>query len=140
MKSRAARNCNDDIFLEASLRLTNETAPFLKQVAILKGHDGAINTLTWSPDGRFIATGSDDATVMVWNAATNLDSRPLTLAQGSPAYHLISVIRASGPVRATSWSRDGSRLAFASLDPRIFLWDATTRQAHTDVTPHPNSR
>jgi WD40 repeat protein len=33
-----------------------------------RGHRGAVNAVAWSPDGKRIASGSDDATVQVWVA------------------------------------------------------------------------
>jgi WD40 repeat protein len=33
---------------------------------ILRGHEGGIRAVAYSPDGRLIASGSDDSTVLVW--------------------------------------------------------------------------
>ncbi|KAJ1964529.1 hypothetical protein GGI12_001374 [Dipsacomyces acuminosporus] len=35
----------------------------------LVGHDGCVNALCWSHDGRYLFSGSDDSTICVWRAA-----------------------------------------------------------------------
>ncbi|CAI5742492.1 unnamed protein product [Hyaloperonospora brassicae] len=35
--------------------------------AILKGHEGCVNTLQWNATGTLLASGSDDRKVLVWN-------------------------------------------------------------------------
>jgi WD40 repeat protein len=41
-----------------------------KQIAILKGHFKGINSLKFSPDGNFLASGSSDSTIILWNTRT----------------------------------------------------------------------
>jgi WD40 repeat protein len=40
------------------------------QFAILKGHRDSITSISFSPDGKTIATGSNDGTVKLWSATT----------------------------------------------------------------------
>ena len=45
----------------------DESVPRL--LATLSGHEGAVNCARWSPDGRLLASGSDDSMVMLWRLA-----------------------------------------------------------------------
>ncbi|XP_063700154.1 WD and tetratricopeptide repeats protein 1-like isoform X2 [Culicoides brevitarsis] len=47
------------------------TRPFLQRMELeaeLKGHEGCVNCLEWSADGRVLASGSDDCHVILWDA------------------------------------------------------------------------
>lgn len=37
----------------------------------LKGHQGAVYAVQYSPSGKFLATGSFDRTVRIWDGTTN---------------------------------------------------------------------
>jgi len=46
-----------------ALRFTPSWAEKLSNVKKLNGHEGCVNRLAWSEDGRLLASGSDDRQV-----------------------------------------------------------------------------
>lgn len=78
-------------------------------VRSLRGHSGAIQALSLSPDGRWIATGSEDQTIRVWDSS---DGTLQTVLSGH-----------RGTVRCLSFSADSERLISGGSDNRAILWD-----------------
>ncbi|MCY2995481.1 MAG: hypothetical protein NTY19_47600 [Planctomycetota bacterium] len=85
-------------------------------------HDGPVHDVTFSPDGRTLATASFDKTARLWDAATG---QP----RGEPLKHEQSV-------KAVTFSPDGHTLATASYDGTARLWDAATRQPRGKPLEH----
>ncbi|CAG7854167.1 COMPASS-like H3K4 histone methylase component WDR5B {ECO:0000303/PubMed:19567704} Short=AtWDR5B {ECO:0000303/PubMed:19567704} [Serendipita indica DSM 11827] len=82
----------------------------------LRGHEGRVNAVGFSPDGSQIVSGSWDNTIRLWDAATGQ-------AVGEP-------LRGhEGRVNAVGFSPDGSQIVSGSSDNTIRLWDAATGQA-----------
>jgi WD40 repeat protein/class 3 adenylate cyclase len=74
----------------------------------LKGHEDHLQDVDWSPDGRWIATSSFDATVGIWDART-----------GDLRFSLFH----EGPVVDADWSPDGGRLVTGGGDATV--WEIT---------------
>jgi WD40 repeat protein len=91
-----------------------------KHLATLKGHQGGINVIVFSPDGKTIVTGSFDGTVRFWDyAGKQLKSLSMRYELGDP--ERLNNYRVYGLALAPN----GKALAAGSLDNRLLVWDLT---------------
>ena len=77
------------------------------------GHGEPILSVAFSPDGTRIVSGSDDCTVLIWDAT--LDPNLLPEQQG----HV-------GKVSSIAFSPNGSHVVSGSSDGIIHIWDAVS--------------
>ena len=86
----------------------------------LEGHTGDVNSVSFSPDGTTLASGSSDGKVKLWDVATGTNIATL---HGHWT-----------PVTSVSFSPDGTTLASAADydvffgDGEVKLWDVATRE------------
>lgn len=78
---------------------------------VLRGHTATVNKARFSPDGRWLATSSDDRSVRLWDVATG-EARVLTGHQDE--------------VWEIAFSPDGRRLVSSSKDGTVRQWDVAT--------------
>ncbi len=87
----------------------------------LKGHSQRVNSVSWSPDGKRLASGGDDGTVKIWD---------ITSGQNIASVDLVGIIN------NVAWSPDGKYLAIASADHNVYVWDvSSTAISGTNGTP-----
>jgi WD40 repeat protein len=75
----------------------------------LEGHAGKVRVVTFSPDGRYIASSGDDGTVRLWNSRTQH-------AVGSPLSTNLE------PVWAVAFSSSGNELVSSGFDEKLHRW------------------
>jgi hypothetical protein len=86
---------------------------------------GAVRTLSWSPDGRRLATGSADNTARIWDGQSGAE---------------VAVLKGhSDRVLSVAWSPDGRRLATGSDDNTARIWDGQSGAEIAVLKGHSNS-
>jgi WD40 repeat protein len=74
-------------------------------------HPKAVKALAFSPDGRWLATGSDDGLVQIWEVATGK-------RVGRQLAH-------EAPIQSLAFTRDGAQLQAATTTPTVRTWRVT---------------
>jgi serine/threonine protein kinase len=84
------------------------------------GHSGNITALAYSPNSKFIASGSDDTTVQIWEAATGK--------------HLLTYTGHTSSINSLEWSPDGKTIA--SAGDNVHVWEAASGQKILTYSGH----
>ncbi|MBC1191449.1 protein kinase [Microcystis aeruginosa BLCCF108] len=90
----------------------------------LTGHSNVVWSVAYSPDGRYLASGSDDDTLTIWEVATGKQLRTLT--------------GHSNMVWSVAYSPDGRYLASGSDDDTLTIWEVATGKQLRTLTGHSN--
>ena len=99
-------------------------------VIVLRGHTDAVRSVSFSPGGRILASGSGileflggtDNTIRLWDVATGK--------------HIKTLTGHKDPVGSVCFSPDGHLLASGSWDTTVQLWDVITGEHVRTLTGH----
>ena len=86
---------------------------------------GTVNSVEFSPEGTRIASGSDDNTIKIWDAASGQEINTLEGHADS--------------VASIAFSPEGARIVSGSYDNTIKIWDAASGQEINTLVGHTDS-
>lgn len=98
------------------------------------GHKSGVHEIAYHPSGKYIASASQDETIIIWTNAVN---------------YTRDIIKShSGPVRTVTFNSDGQYLLSGSDDKTLKIWNLSERMhkgrnelVHdfkTSITAHSN--
>lgn len=103
------------------IRLLNlDSGQEIKSFSLAEKNDRSWS-IAFSPDGKILASGSDDNTFRWWNVESGQEMKPLTDTKG---------------VQSVAFSPDGKTLASGRDDNTITLWEVETGREITSLTGH----
>jgi WD40 repeat protein len=94
----------------------DQDSPAVVQDSNVTGHTDNIRALAIDPSGNFLATGSDDKTIILWDIQSKLPGA-------------VPLKRHSAAVTSLAFSPDSTTLASAGEDRKLLLWDTRTFQS-----------
>eukprot|EP00026_Physarum_polycephalum_P008053 Phypoly_transcript_08130.p1 GENE.Phypoly_transcript_08130~~Phypoly_transcript_08130.p1 ORF type:complete len:471 (+),score=19.98 Phypoly_transcript_08130:59-1471(+) len=93
-----------------------------KPIIRMTGHQQPINLISFSPDGRLVASASFDKSLKIWDGVTGK-------FKASLRGHV-------GAVYQVCWSSDSRMLVSGSKDSTVKLWDLATNKLKVDMPGH----
>ena len=100
------------------------TTRYLPRSSGLEGHLSSVNSVAFSPDGKRLATGSDDNTAKIWD-----------LQSGK----IVLTLKGHSAVNSVAFSPDGKKLATGSDDNTAKIWDLQSGKAALILEGHSNA-
>ncbi len=88
-----------------------------------QAHEKDVTEVSWSPNGRQLASSSDDGTIKVWEVAGRKNFTMLKLSSNHGVTNL-------------AWSPDGRLIASGEASGQVKLWDASTHDLKQEFNGH----
>ena len=86
-----------------------------------EGHSSYVNSVTISPDGKYIVSGSDDETIKIWDIKTG---------------ECLNTLEGQNRVKSVTISPDGKYIVSGSIDKTIKIWDIKTAECLNTLEGH----
>ena len=96
-----------------------------EKIQTIQGHSRYITSLAFSPDGKYLVTGSQDKTAILWDRSTDKEIR---------TFKGHSELRSA--VEAVSFSTDGNYIVTGSEDGAVELWNLPTGKRTRTLVAH----
>jgi chromatin assembly factor 1 subunit B len=116
---------------------TSKFSKNVKYITDLIGHDNTVNSVKFSPNGKYLASAGDDRTVIIWNR------RPRAKEFGSEEQEIawcpFKILKShTSDVYDLCWSRDSNYLISGSVDNTAIFWNVEKSKVVQRLEGHTN--
>ncbi|KAA8896466.1 TUP1-like enhancer of split-domain-containing protein [Sphaerosporella brunnea] len=118
---------------------TQQEVKIPKQLCSLSHHSGAVLTVRFSGNNRYLASGSDDKIVLVYERDQTATARPVFGGGEAQTEVWRTHRRLAGhenDVQDLSWSADSSVLVSVGLDSKVIVWSGTSFERLKRIDVH----
>ncbi|XP_038202295.1 chromatin assembly factor 1 subunit B [Arvicola amphibius] len=109
----------------------------------LARHTKAVNVVRFSPTGEILASGGDDAVILLWKMNDSKEPEPSAFQEEDEAqlnkenWTVVKTLRGHlEDVYDICWATDGNLMASASVDNTVIIWDVNKGQKISIFNEH----
>ncbi|XP_012586983.1 PREDICTED: chromatin assembly factor 1 subunit B [Condylura cristata] len=109
----------------------------------LARHTKAVNVVRFSPNGEILASGGDDAVILLWKVNDNKEPEQIAFQDEDEAqlnkenWTVVKTLRGHlEDVYDICWATDGNVMASASVDNTAIIWDVSKGQKISIFNEH----